>query len=200
MYKRQGESHPAVRNEAIAANDIKAAQGHRLVIADLGVARIYDANEEGCSPRDRGTEFIKSPEMLEVIQRSGLRTARGKAQAIDPEPGMLSLAANVDREWAVPGACDVWACGCLLYEILTGDYLFEEPDWFRFYLRVTALDSALLTSSNRSKLPAVHEGDIANFICRVLERDPRKRMHITELEKDFASLRERLLRPLRDAV
>ncbi len=39
------------------------------------------------------------------------------------------------REGAGPPA-DVWALGCLLYELLTGDFLFYDPDWIRFFVRL----------------------------------------------------------------
>jgi serine/threonine protein kinase len=87
----------------------------------------------------------------------------------------------------------VWACGCLLYEAITGDYLFEESDWSRFYLRITASDQPLLTPANLSQLPAPHAAAIAGFLRRVLERDPRKRMHIDKLRGDFVGMRSQLL-------
>jgi serine/threonine protein kinase len=31
---------------------------------------------------------------------------------------------------------DVWALGCLLYELLVGDFLFYDPDWVRFFVRL----------------------------------------------------------------
>ena len=32
---------------------------------------------------------------------------------------------------------DVWSAACTLYEMLTGDYLFYDQDWIRFFLRIT---------------------------------------------------------------
>jgi serine/threonine protein kinase len=194
LLRHEKSSGAVELGDDAAADDVAAADGLRLVVADLGVARLYDADEAGCSPRDRGTEFIKSPEMLEVIQRSGLQSARGTARGAEAGLGKgAAHGSTIDRGWAVPGACDVWACGCLLYETITGDYLFEQSDWFQFYLRITASSHPLLTPANMSKLPATHADVIAGFLCRVLERDPRKRMHIDEVRQDFARLRLHLV-------
>ena len=32
---------------------------------------------------------------------------------------------------------DVWSLGCLLYELVTGDYLFADDDWIKMFVRVT---------------------------------------------------------------
>ena len=48
---------------------------------------------------------------------------------------------------------DVWSLGCLLYEVVTGDYLFHDEDWIRFFIRVTQAQqvsaAALLDCPNK---------------------------------------------------
>jgi serine/threonine protein kinase len=40
-------------------------------------------------------------------------------------------------------AADVWALGCLLYELVTGEYLFHDEDYSRFFVRLTGRDELL---------------------------------------------------------
>jgi len=71
--------------------------------------------------RNRGTEFIKSPEMLLVANAS-----KKEAKWFDRR-----------KRQGAGAPSDVWSLGCLLYEIVTGDYLFHDEDWIRFFIRVT---------------------------------------------------------------
>ena len=41
------------------------------------------------------------------------------------------------KKFGTTKACDIWALGCLLYEILTGEFLFHNTDWIQFYANVT---------------------------------------------------------------
>lgn len=71
--------------------------------------------------RNRGTEYIKSPEMLMVANahKKGRDTYDRRK-----------------REGA-GAASDVWSMGCLLAEVVLGDWLFYDPDWIRFFIRLT---------------------------------------------------------------
>jgi len=93
----------------------------RVVLADFGEARSYNNNWEAKTVRNRGTEYNKSPEMLLIA----------KAQQNDrPEYDRRK------RLGAGPPS-DVWALGCLLFELVTGQCLQFDAEWSRFFLRVT---------------------------------------------------------------
>ena len=44
---------------------------------------------------------------------------------------------------------DVWALGCLLFELVTGEFLQFERDWFRFFLRVTTGTMAIVDNEKQ---------------------------------------------------
>ena len=69
--------------------------------------------------RNRGTECMRSPEMLLATSSPGT-----------PKPGQVGSQKHT--------ANDVWALGCLLYELATGAALFpNELDWPKFFITVT---------------------------------------------------------------
>jgi serine/threonine protein kinase len=41
-------------------------------------------------------------------------------------------------------ASDIWSLGCLFYELITGDYLFDASQWTVFFLHVTSDKKELL--------------------------------------------------------
>jgi serine/threonine protein kinase len=73
--------------------------------------------------------------------------------------------------------------GCLLYELLTGEYLFYTPDYVHFFIRVTSPNEQLLTDD---KLLYLNNNIyLIDFLKYMLVRDPRHRPSISNVLKRF---------------
>lgn len=106
-----------------------------VCLADFGESLLYTADDSGYTTDNRGTEFIKSPEMLTVAYASQVTKD------------------TFDRRKKVGAgrASDIWSLGCLFFELLTNDFLFYDSDWVRFFIRVTS-DPELITEEKEVPL------------------------------------------------
>jgi serine/threonine protein kinase len=100
---------------------------------------------------------------------------------------MLSIALNssvtnpnYDRRHKIGAGppSDVWSIGCLFFELLTGEYLFVDTDWSRFFLRITNSNGPLLTERDISLLG---NEEYRKFLEFVLQRSGRQRPNLSEV-------------------
>ncbi|RYG55134.1 hypothetical protein EON66_06010 [archaeon] len=98
----------------------------------------------------RGTECLKAPELL-LAQCRPTAAAQSTTTASAPATRVAAAGAGtgdvgcepVDNARTAGGGtptgsgCDIWSLGCLLFELLTGSFLFQSDDWVRFFITVT---------------------------------------------------------------
>ncbi|EAY17844.1 CAMK family protein kinase [Trichomonas vaginalis G3] len=139
----------------------------KCALADFGESMCYVDEQNGYSMLNKGTEWIKSPEMLSIALNSALTNP------------------NFDRrqkQGAGP-ASDVWSIGCLFYELLTGEFLFVDNDWSRFFLRITDPNQPLITEKDIKRLP--NDVRLVPFIEFILKRSERHRPNIQQIITKF---------------
>jgi serine/threonine protein kinase len=139
---------------------------------DFGVSLLTPGSHarDTFAKRSRGTELIKSPEMLLM---AGSQTILGS---------------QIDRRCRQGTNCasDVWSLGCLLFELLAGEFLFEDEDWVQFYYRITSNEQDLIPAS---KLVLVEGVKAAEDLVRyILVRKPGHRPSVEDILKKLESV------------
>lgn len=78
---------------------------------------------------------------------------------------------------------DVWSLGCLFFELLTGDILFQTEEYFEFHVRLVSDKQTLLVPE---KMELINNNVyLLDFLKYVLVRDMRLRNTIDSIMKRF---------------
>jgi len=142
--------------------NIKVRDDGTVKVLDFGLAKALDAAPDPVS--DVAT--ITSPAM----------TMRG---------GILGTAAYMAPEQAkgkpVDRRADIWAFGCVLYEMLTGQRAFKGDD-------ITDTMTAVLRDEpDWTQLPPLTTASVRRLLSRCLQKDPRRRLrHIGDVDLEDA--------------
>lgn len=132
-----------------------------VVLADFGESVQWDATlgeAPGSTVVGRGTENNQSPEMLRLNS-----AAAARRPSVDP----------------ATSKSDIWSLGCLLFELLTGAYLFENRAGRPIFFQVCDPSQAVVPGDRHDLLVALFGGALAGrlerLLTRILVRDERDR-------------------------
>ena len=149
--------HGIIHRDLKPAN-IKVRPDGTVKVLDFGLAKAID----GAGGTPAAGELLNSP----TITSPAAMTVRGM---------ILGTAAYMAPEQAkgktVDKRADVWAFGCVLYEMLTGRRAFAADDV------ADTLAAVLTRDLDLKALPAGIPANVRWLIRRCLERDPNRRLH-----------------------
>jgi eukaryotic-like serine/threonine-protein kinase len=150
----------AAHDQGIVHRDLKPANiklrpDGTVKVLDFGLAKTVTAGR-GLETDLANLPTITSPAMTEV------GVIAGTAAYMSPEQTSGQF---VDKR------SDIWAFGCVLFEMLTGRRVFHAPT-------VTATMAAVLERTvDLTGLPSATPPGVRTVLRRTLERDPQRRLH-----------------------
>ena len=140
---------------------------YQITIGDFGECKIFSNDKDEFCTRNRGTDSIKSPEMLQLT----IHTRK------DHDKYDRRKQVGTNR------LSDIWSVGCLFYELLTGEFLLYDPDFAYFFVRVVSNTQELFQEEKLQKID--HNTYIKDFLKFILIRDQRLRPTIDKVLKRF---------------
>src|SRR5262245_53019960 len=132
--------------------NIKVTPEGKVKVLDFGLAKAYEREQTDAS-------ISNSPTISMAATNAGL--ILGTAAYMSPEQA---------RGNALDRRTDIWALGCVLYEMLTGKPAFGGDD-------ITEILASVVKSEPVwSRLPASTPGSIRRLLRRCLEKDRKRRL------------------------
>jgi len=151
--------------------NIKLTGEEQVKVLDFGLAKALAGDSGGLE----GAALADSPTLSRAATQAGL--ILGTAAYMAPEQ---AKGKSVDRR------ADIWAFGCVLYEMLTGAAAFQGETI------TDILAAVVMREPDWGRLPAGTPAGVRGLLERCLTKDPRQRLQAMgeariALERDFAA-------------
>lgn len=173
-----------IHNKKIIHRDLKpenlllSSTGH-VKVADFGAA--YDGNDEDSTKLESfvGTAEYVTPELL--------RCDRDSEDNFDDDTSSSNNAASKfgedddEPDVEVTRACDLWALGCIVYEMLHGRSPFRAGTEFLVFEKI----KGYVKGTNPIEYPACIQGSAQDLIAALLRRVPHERIGAGEEGSEF---------------
>jgi serine/threonine-protein kinase len=178
----------ALELAAQIADALDAAHERGIVHRDLKPANVKIAPDGTVRVLDFGLAKALEPANAEDEASPGLTTVEGHAQAVMGTPAYMSP--EQVRGEPADRRTDVWAFGCVLYEMLTGARAFSGETTTEIFARVLEREPDL------SRLPASAPPSLRRLLRRSFEKNPRRRLGaISDARLDVEDARAELRTP-----
>eukprot|EP00300_Choanocystis_sp_HF-7_P018389 c20023_g1_i4.p1 GENE.c20023_g1_i4~~c20023_g1_i4.p1 ORF type:complete len:805 (+),score=184.06 c20023_g1_i4:202-2415(+) len=188
----------------------------KVCACDFGTAVMWSHSTIASEREARGTECIRGPELI-MSHAAGLcaeereyphprfiPTAASPPHTVGVPGGCAEMTDQLRVElatervvwerrcdaWRQAKQSDVWSLGCLLYELITSDYLFvDEGNNFQF-IRVAREDQTLLDPVKMKPLEC--SPTLVSFLAFVLNRDHTQRPTLEQVAQRFRQDRHQI--------
>jgi Tol biopolymer transport system component len=176
IAKQIAEALEAAHEQGIIHRDLKPANikmrpDGTVKVLDFGLAKLAEAGEASRAGEAGRDALSLSPTVTSPALMTGGGVLLGTAAYMSPEQAKGRPA---DKR------SDIWAFGCVLYEMLTGKRAFEGDDV------ADTLANVLKTQPDWHALPGGTPPDVRRLLSRCLQKDRRERMpHIGNARLDI---------------
>ena len=168
IAKQVAEALEAAHEQGIIHRDLKPANikvrpDGAVKVLDFGLGKLNDPNAQNVPnvPNDPN-RFSLSPTITSPALMTGVGVLLGTAAYMSPEQA---------KGRAADKRSDIWAFGCVLYEMLTGRRAFPGDDV------AEALAAVIKSEPDWQTLPDDTPASIRRLLRRCTEKDRRERLH-----------------------
>jgi len=155
----QAAHERGITHRDLKPSNVKIAADGSVKVLDFGLAKLSTSSD---SSMRSAVDVTASPTLMSPTLATGVGMILGTAAYMSPEQA---------RGRAVDKRSDIWAFGCVLYEMLTGRRAFQGEDVS------DTLAAVLRGEPDWSLIPSSVSPTVRHYLKPCLAKDPNQRVH-----------------------